>query len=99
MTDSESDTWSISVVRTGGFAGLKREWHVSSTDAPEVDWRLLVDACPWSSVARQQPAVDRFVWRIEAHGGNRDRRATLGDVNLVGAWRDLVDRVKTAAKD
>jgi len=99
MTDSESDTWSISVVRTGGFAGIRREWRVSSADAPEVDWRTLVDACPWSTVALPAPATDRFVWRIEARGGRRDRRATLGDENLVGAWRDLVDQVKSAAKD
>jgi hypothetical protein len=99
MTDPESDTWSISVVRTGGFAGLRREWRVSSADAPELDWRLLIDACPWSTVALPTPATDRFVWRIDVHGGKHERRATLGDANLVGAWRELVDRVKSTATD
>ena len=85
-------------MRTGGFAGLSREWRAGTTDAPDIDWRPLVDACPWKTVKVSPPAPDRFVWRIEARGGKHHRRATIADRDLVGAWRDLVDHVRSAAK-
>jgi hypothetical protein len=98
MADARPDTFTISVVRTGGFAGLRREWRVDSADAPDTDWRSLVDACPWKTVPLPKPSPDRFVWRIEATDGRRDRRATLADSGLVGAWRALVDAVQAASK-
>lgn len=103
MTDQEpdegttSDTISITVVRTGGFAGLTREWRASSADAPDVDWGALVDACPWEDAAKpvDSRSRDRFVWRLEASGGSRRCTATLGDSDLVGPWMALVDRVRS----
>lgn len=98
MADARPDTFTILVVRTGGIAGLRREWSVNSVDAPEVDWWPLVDACPWDTAAPQPPMPDRFVWRIEAHTATCDRRATVGDNNLVGAWRELVDQVRSVGR-
>lgn len=98
MADARPDTFSISVVRTGGFAGLRREWRVRTSDAPDVDWPALVEACPWGTVAPPSPVPDRFVWRIEADGARRRRRATVPDERLTGSWRELVDQVKSAAK-
>jgi hypothetical protein len=101
MTDSRSEQVSISVVRSGGFAGLKREWHVSSADAPDVDWAALVDACPWKAAAkpRDSRAADRFVWRLEAKTGASTRTATLTDSQVSGAWKKLVDEVRARPGD
>ena len=101
MTDSQRDSWSISVVRTGGFAGLKREWRISSSDAPDVDWAGLIDACPWGAAAKpvDSRARDRFVWRLEAKDGSRSCRATLGDGQLTGSWKALVDEVRGHRRD
>ena len=97
MTDSGSDSYTISVVRSGGFAGLRREWRVTSTDAPDVDWAALIDACPWNDVAkpRDSRAADRFVWRVEATDGSRKRTAKLDDGQLAGPWKALVDQVRS----
>ena len=94
MTDARPDTWTILVVRSGGFAGLTREWRVSSTDHPEVDWVGLVEACPWNTATAPDHARDQFVWRIEAKDTAKLRRATVPDSNLRGAWRNLVEEVK-----
>jgi hypothetical protein len=101
MTDSRPDSWSITVARTGGFAGLKREWHVSSADAPEVDWPTLIDACPWKDAAKPSDsrARDQFVWRVEARDASRSCTATLGDGQLTGAWKSLVDEVRARKRD
>jgi hypothetical protein len=98
MADARPDTFTISVVRSGGFAGLKREWRVTTADAPATDWRSLVDACPWNVVGLARPSPDRFVWRIDVAEGKRGRHATLPDTGLVGAWRVLVDAVQAATK-
>jgi hypothetical protein len=102
MAESQSErvvVWTLHVVRTGGFAGLQREWRVSSTDDPGVDWPALIEACPWKK--RYPPAVarDRFVWRIDASAPRRNRSATLPESELTGPWRVLVERVKTTASD
>jgi hypothetical protein len=100
MADARPDPeWVILVVRSGGFAGLSREWRVRSSEHPGVDWVALVEACPWSAVAhpdRARPAPDQFVWRIEAKATARKRRATLPDSRVRGPWRQLVDEVKAA---
>lgn len=96
MTDSRSDGYTISVVRSGGFAGLKREWRVSSADAPDIDWAALVDACPWNDNAKpgDSRSRDRFVWRLEASTPGRSCRTTLDDGQVTGAWKTLIDTVR-----
>ena len=86
-------TLSILVVRTGGFAGLRQQWHVEPQDDAD-DWIALVRACPWGSVGRDEASRDRFVWRIEARMPPTLRTASVPDALLVGPWRALVDRVQ-----
>lgn len=83
----------VEVARTGGFAGIRRTWCVERDDDAE-DWRRLVDACPWGSSRTDSSSQDRFVWRIEARVDRRRRVATVPDRDLVGPWRDLVNRVQ-----
>jgi len=97
MTDARPDPWTILVVRSGGFAGLTREWRVSSTDHPEIDWVRLVEACPWDAVSPPDQTRDQFVWRIEAQARVTRWRATLPDSRVRGAWRTLVDEVKAVS--
>ncbi|MCU1542954.1 MAG: hypothetical protein JWM50_819 [Microbacteriaceae bacterium] len=97
MADARPDPgWMILVVRSGGFAGVSREWRVRSSEHPDVDWVALVEACPWGVVSAADHTRDQFVWRIEAKAPARECRATLPDSRVRGAWRDLVDEVKTA---
>lgn len=89
MTDSVV----ISVVRTGGFAGLTREWRVEGE--PD-EWMPLVDACPWRSVGRDTTSRDRYSWRIEVRAARKRRQAQVPDAALTGPWKTLVERVQSA---
>lgn len=95
MTDARPDAWTIVVVRSGGFAGLTREWRVHGAEHPDVDWPRLIEACPWNAVAPPDHSRDRFVWRIEASARSQRCRASLPDALLRGPWRELVDEVTT----
>jgi hypothetical protein len=100
MADARPELeWAILVVRSGGFAGLSREWRVLSTDHPEVDWMRLVEACPWDAAVPADHSRDGFVWRIEARATTSRHRATLPDSRVRGAWRELVDEVKAATAE
>lgn len=83
----------VVVVRSGGLAGISRRWTVLEQN-PGDDWIALVDACPWDAVGTDSTSRDRFVWRIEAQTGRRQRRASVPDSLLIGPWHDLVDRVR-----
>lgn len=84
----------ISVVRTGGVAGLRRSWELRlDCDSAADSWGPLLDACPWDD----PPALagpDRFVYRITAG----DRSATVPDRDLHGPWRELTDRVRAESE-
>ena len=83
----------IHVVRSGGFAGISRDWQIEADDV--ATWQPLLDACPWASSTVDTTSRDRFVWRIEVHATRRKRVASVPDRDLVGPWRELVDRVQT----
>jgi hypothetical protein len=85
----------ILVVRSGGFAGISREWCVEP-DGDADDWVGLIDACPWDRVGHDPGSRDRFVWRIEARVRRQVRTAKVPDRELTGPWRELVDRVRSA---
>lgn len=85
--------WTVSVVRTGGFAGLRREWRVTSASRPEVDWRPLVEACEWDAPVRSQQARDGFMWRIQASGPSCDCAATVAEPGVTAEWRELINAV------
>ena len=79
----------VTVVRTGGFAGVRREWAASG---PREEWLPLVEACPWRAVAGDGQSRDRFVYSITV--SRPRRRATVPEAALTGPWKALVDRVQ-----
>lgn len=92
----------VTVVRTGGVAGMRRRWHVES-EPPEADrWIALIERCPWETVSDDQAAgtdrsvsgADRFIWAIHARCADDRREATLPDAQATGPWRDLIDEVR-----
>lgn len=94
----------VAVERTGGFAGLTKQWRAEPPVAEASTWIDLISRCPWDAPdslaeASRDPhggGADRFTWRIQARCGEADEReAELGDAALVGAWRELVDAVRT----
>lgn len=92
----------IHVVRTGGFAGLKREWTAEPPPEQAPHWRLLIDECPWDAAdaanadARSgSRGADSFAWSISARLDDRPPRvAALADDDLDGPWRQLIDEVR-----
>jgi hypothetical protein len=80
----------VAVTRSGGFAGMVRRAEVDSADHPAVaglidDVRL--DDLP--DEPRRDP--DRFVYHIQIG----DRAAQIGEADLHGPLRELVDHVMT----
>lgn len=88
----------VTVTRTGGIAGMRREWTAEPPDDEAPRWIALIDGCPWDAVAEYAgPDSDRFMWRIHAQCGPDERDARLADAQVRGPWRDLVDEVRQAA--
>ena len=83
----------ITVVRSGGFAGLTRSW-VIIIDQRDEAWTGLLDDLPWRQVTPSAPQPDRYVYRIRVSR----RQVVLPEQELSGAWRTLVDRVVTQAE-
>jgi len=91
----------VIVSRSGGFAGLRRVWRVDVEEQPdERAWRDLLGSLPWeaddepqrSSSAAAPGRPDRFVYEIQV----QTHHVRLGETELDGAWRELVDRVRKA---
>lgn len=84
----------VTVVRSGGVAGLLREWRVEPSPAVAPEWEELVRSCPWEDAEATPVGADRYVWSIEAVTEEQQRSAELGDTQMLGPWRELVDRVR-----
>ncbi len=85
----------ITVTRSGGIAGLTREWVVRVEEQGDPDsWLRLVEQLPWQERHRSAPQPDRYIYRI----GVSRRRITLPEQDLTGPWRQLVDRVRDAVE-
>jgi hypothetical protein len=83
----------ISVVRTGGLAGLRREWTVEvgvPDDLPH--WQPLIEACPWDASGGDNHP-DGFVYDLRAN----TREARVPERELSGAWQHLVEEVQRSA--
>lgn len=79
----------VTVVRSGGFAGIQRRGEGDTSADPVL--RTLVDRVDLSAVPRPGRVPDRFTYEIEIDG----RKATVGEAQLTGPLRDLVDHVLT----
>lgn len=88
----------IAVVRTGGIAGIRRQWRVEA-EAPDADdWITLIDSCPWDQETDAEAGADRFAWRIRARTPSEQRERELSDSAVDGPWRALVDAVRAASR-
>ncbi|MFJ6679969.1 protealysin inhibitor emfourin [Microbacterium sp. NPDC091382] len=86
------DPLTIVVVRTGGFAGLRRAWRVEVVGDDADAWLPLLDACPWGDPGASASGADRFSWEVAAAHGEVDHRAVVGEAT--GPWRELIERVQ-----
>jgi hypothetical protein len=83
----------ISVVRTGGFAGLRHEWTIEVSAPDEAEhWRPIIEACPWDDPGDDTRA-DGYVYAVRAER----HEAVVPEQRLAGPWRQLVDEVRRVA--
>lgn len=88
----------IAVVRSGGVAGIRRQWRVEA-EAPDADdWITLIDSCPWDQETDAPGGADRFVWSIRVRTPSERRERELRDSEVDGPWRALVDAVRAASR-
>jgi hypothetical protein len=96
--DEQDPSILVVVIRSGGIAGMRRQWRAEPAGAEASEWRSLIDQCPWDDRAgaanRPKRGADRFEWLIRARDDDVSREASLGDDELDGAWRQLVDAVR-----
>jgi hypothetical protein len=86
----------VTIVRTGGIAGLRRQWTVeaSGDDAPR--WISLIEQCPWDAPHTRDASADRYVWSVRARTREREFTRDVADGELSGSWRALVEAVRGA---
>jgi emfourin len=77
----------VTVVRTGGFAGIQRRGEGDTTADPAL--RTLVDRVDLSAVPPPGRVPDQFTYEIEIDG----RTAAVGEAQLTGPLRDLVEHI------
>ncbi|WJS91852.1 protealysin inhibitor emfourin [Microbacterium testaceum] len=94
----DEERWSVLVVRSGGLAGLSKQWRAEPDRDRLPRWQQLVESCPWDAAPPASAGADRYQWRIEVHRGDTAvHQARLGDQQVEGPWRTLVDEVRRAA--
>lgn len=85
----------ITVARSGGFAGLRREWSIEVSVPQEAErWRPIVEACPWDATGDADATADGFVYALRV----ADHAAIVPERELDGPWRQLVDEVRRSAE-
>src|SRR5690606_12241058 len=90
----------VTVTRTGGIAGLRRQWSAEPPDHDVPHWVELIGDCPWETAAEPSAprGADMFVWRILARcpvdGQPVQRNAQLQDPEVEGPWQRLIDAVR-----
>lgn len=83
----------VVVSRSGGVAGIRVTWEVRVDDQPNPDyWAQFLEQLPWDSVETSEPQPDRYMYRIRF----APHEVVLGEKQVSGPWRELVDRVRTA---
>lgn len=89
----------VRVVRSGGFAGMRKEWTAEPAHDQASVWITLIEDCPWDAASHtpRPDGADRFVWVIEATCQRDERSVRLSDGEMHGPWRALVDAVREFA--
>jgi hypothetical protein len=86
----------VIVTRTGGMAGLRRTWEVTVDEQPDREsWNELLTRLSWDRRPPTPPQPDRYVYEIRCSR----RRVVLPEQQVTGAWRELVDRVRSTESD
>lgn len=85
---------SVTVVRSSGIAGLRREWHAEACGAEAKPWLALIEGCPWDEPVPETPGADRFQWQVSAAVGAARRDARMPDGAVTAPWRALIDAVR-----
>jgi hypothetical protein len=87
----------IAVVRSGGTAGIRRQWRVEPKPADAPEWITMIERCPWGGTTEAVSGADRFIWVIRVRTPAEQREQELSDAALDGPWRALVDAVRAAS--
>lgn len=86
----------VTVIRSGGFAGISRQWSVRVDEQPDEDqWRELIDRLPWDRVATTDDEPDRYSYRVRCD----PREAVIPERSLDGPWRELVEKVQVTGEE
>lgn len=80
----------VTIIRTGGIAGLRQRWSVV-VDPEAPPWDDLLERLPWDEVEGAANGVDRFTYVVTCER----RTARIPEQGFTGAWRDLFDVVRT----
>ena len=78
---------------------MRREWRAEPPADAVEHWIALIDGCPWDDEPTSGVrGADRFRWFIRARRDDEpEREAELGDTQISGPWRILVDEVRAIA--
>lgn len=100
----------ITVVRTGGFAGLRKQWEALPPPDEAPTWIALIEECPWDGPRSQSHGADRYAWSVSAslapsvlaspsaEHGRQTHQAELADQDIHGPWRVLIEAVRDWSK-
>lgn len=89
----------VTVVRSGGIAGIRRRWEADASADAAPRWIALIDDCPWDQPPPHGSGADRFMWRISVTWNRaRDRSVDLPDEAVTGPWQKLVDEVQASTE-
>ncbi|MBH0116703.1 hypothetical protein I6E52_07565 [Salinibacterium sp. NG253] len=85
----------VQVLRSGGLLGRSVEWDVVVDEQPDPErWYVLISECPWHEHPVENTMPDRYTYEIHCE----PHEAVIPEQQLVGPWRELVDRVRDASQ-
>ncbi|MDL5353216.1 protealysin inhibitor emfourin [Microbacterium sp. zg-YB36] len=94
MKQQDEPSVTVTVVRTGGIAGMRRQWRAAPVGEEAGEWVALIEQCPWDRSPGDASGADRFCWRVSAEAGATKHEADLPDADVQGPWRALIDAVR-----
>ncbi|CAO1654056.1 hypothetical protein I6E68_02210 [Salinibacterium sp. NSLL150] len=81
--------------RSGGLLGRRIEWDVVVDEQPDPErWYVLIAELPWHEHPVENTMPDRYIYEIHCE----PHEAVIPEQQLVGPWRELVDRVREASQ-